>query len=496
MYASSRQPKNQHFSSTELKPESVSIDEASIPVTESNSSPPKTRTRPAKVTVYRITCCFRVFSVLLFALCILGGIQAYFLSKVADLHGFSNLVVTETHYFTDTVTATRFLATKVETSTKIVQVTASVAGDGGREEEKDEKGGSKIEFRPIETSNGMNVGGASVKVDRRDERDGTKTTVQTLENTLMIELQRLRNFVLLFCSVQAPKAWVWVWMAIHFSHIYLTVSTCLSDVLIKQDALSSSSEHSETTMMSPHQPQGPQPDVQKSSPSTVSPSIDAITSSSPAKYRQLPKNPPLRPQPFHKPHQPETSSATTQTQPPNTTTTSPPNTTTTSPTTARKPPYPRITQFLNKPHHCDEPKTPSTTQTKAQKDSLENCKHVIVTASIVTAAFVICLFVLSFLVAIHLNASTKALNKFNEQSLEAGNGFGVIAEEDVRGVETVTEVQMVTTTERHTVMDRVEKTVTKVHTVTVTEKEKHAVTVTGSGVVSTATELVIFVSDT
>ncbi|TIA17858.1 hypothetical protein D6C81_05378 [Aureobasidium pullulans] len=465
MYASSRQPKNQHFSSTELKPESVSIDEASIPVTESNSSPPNTRTRPAKVTVYRITCCFRVFSVLLFALCILGGIQAYFLSKVADLHGFSNLVVTETHYFTDTVTATRFLATKVETSTKIVQVTASVAGDGGREEEKDEKGGSKIEFRPIETSNGMNVGGASVKVDRRDERD-------------------------------APKAWVWVWMAIHFSHIYLTVSTCLSDVLIKQDALSSSSEHSETTMMSPHQPQGPQPDVQKSSPSTVSPSIDAITSSSPAKYRQLPKNPPLRPQPFHKPHQPETSSATTQTQPPNTTTTSPPNTTTTSPTTARKPPYPRITQFLNKPHHCDEPKTPSTTQTKAQKDSLENCKHVIVTASIVTAAFVICLFVLSFLVAIHLNASTKALNKFNEQSLEAGNGFGVIAEEDVRGVETITEVEMVTSTERHTVMDRVEKTVTKVHTVTVTEKEKHAVTVTGSGVVSTATELVIFVSDT
>ena len=72
----------------------------------------------------------------------------------------------------------------------------------------------------------------------------------------------------------------------------------------------------------------------------------------------------------------------------------------------------------------------------------------------------------------------------------------MIAEEDVRGVETVTEVQMVTTTERHTVMDRVEKTVTKVHTVTVTEKEKHAVTVTGSGVVSTATELVIFVSDT
>ncbi|THX80926.1 hypothetical protein D6D05_04360 [Aureobasidium pullulans] len=138
MYASSRQPKNQHFSSTELKPE-----------------------------------------ILLFALCILGGIQAYFLSKVADLHGFTNLVVAETHYFTDTVTATRFLATKVETSTKIVQVAASVSGDGGREEEKDEKEGSKIEFRPIETSNGMNVGGASVKIDRRDERDGTKTTVQT-----------------------------------------------------------------------------------------------------------------------------------------------------------------------------------------------------------------------------------------------------------------------------------------------------------------------------
>ncbi|TIA34877.1 hypothetical protein D6C78_06531 [Aureobasidium pullulans] len=457
MYASSRQPKNQHFSSTELKPEKVSIDEASIPVTESNSSPPNTRTRPAKVTVYRITCCFRVFSVLLFALCILGGIQAYFLSKVADLHGFSNLVVTETHYFTDTVTATRFLATKVETSTKVVHVAASVAGDGGREEEKYEKEGLKIEFRPIETSNGMNMGGASVKVDRRDERD-------------------------------APKAWVWVWMAMHSSHIYLTVSTCLSDVLIKQDALSSSSEHSETTMMSPHQPQGPQPDVPKPSPSTESPSIDIITPSSPANYRQLSENPPLRPQPFHKPRQPETSSTTTQTQPP--------NTTATSPTTTRRPPYPRIAQFLNKPHHCDEPKTPSTTQTKFQKDSLENCKHVIVTASIVTAAFVICLFVLSFLVAIHLNASTKALNKFNEQSLEAGNGFGVIAEEDVRGVETVTEVQMVTTTERHTVMDRVEKTVTKVHTVTITEKEKHAVTVTGSGVVSTATELVIFVSDT
>lgn len=274
----------------------------------------------------------------------------------------------------------------------------------------------------------------------------------------------------------------------HSPYIYLTVSTCLSDVLIKQDALSSSSEHSETTMMSPRQPQGPQPNALNSSSSTESPYIDAITPSSPAKYRQLSENTPLRPQPFHKPHQPEISSTTTQTQPP--------NTTATSPTTTRRPPFPRIAQFLNKPHHCDEPKTPSTTQTKAQKDSLENCKHVIVTASIVTAAFVICLFVLSFLVAIHLNASTKALNKFNEQSLEAGNGFGVIAEEDVRGVETVTEVQMVTTTERHTVMDRVEKTVTKVHTVTVTEKEKHAVTVTGSGVVSTATELVIFVSDT
>ncbi|THY77305.1 hypothetical protein D6C86_01072 [Aureobasidium pullulans] len=414
MYASSRQPKNQHFSSTELKPEKVSIDEASIPVTESNSSPPNTRTRPAKVTVYRITCCFRVFSVLLFALCILGGIQAYFLSKVADLHGFSNLVVTETHYFTDTVTATRFLATKVETSTKVVHVAASVAGDGGREEEKDEKEGSKIEFRPIETSNGMNVGGAS-------------------------------------------------------------------------DALSSSSEHSETTTMSPHQPQGPQPNALNSSSSTESPSIDAITPSPPANYRQLSENPPLRSQPFYKPRQPEPLSPTTQTQSPNTTTTSP---------TTRRPPFPRIAQFLNKPHHCDEPKTPSTTRTKAQKDSLENCKHVIVTASIVTAAFVICLFVLSLLVAIHLNASTKALNKFNEQTSEAGNGFGVIAEEDVRGVQTVTEVQMVTTTERHTMMDRVEKTVTKVHTVTITEKEKHAVTVTGSGIVSTATELVIFVSDT
>ncbi|TIA44143.1 hypothetical protein D6C79_06549 [Aureobasidium pullulans] len=466
MYASSRQPKNQHFSSTELKPEKVSIDEASIPVTESNSSPHNTRTRPAKVTVYRITCCFRVFSVLLFALCILGGIQAYFLSKVADLHGFSNLVVTKTHYFTDTVTATRFLATKVETSTKIVHVAASVSGDGVREEEKDEREGSKIEFRPIETSNGMNVGGASVKVDRRDERDGTKTTVQTVK--------KFCTFILLCPSPQGLGV----------------VSICLSDVLIKQDALSSSSEHSETTMMSPHQPQGPQPNALNSSSSTESPSIDAITPSPPANYRQLSENPPLRPQPFHKPHQPETSSTTTQTQPP--------NTTTTSPTTARRPPYPRITQFLNKPHHCDEPNTSSTTQTKAQKDSLENCKHVIVTASIVTAAFVICLFVLSFLVAIHLSASTKALDKFNEQSLEAGNRFGVIAEEDVRDVETVTEVQMVTTTERHTVMDRVEKTVTKVHTVTVTEKEKHAMTmtVTGSGIVSTATELVIFVSDT
>ncbi|THY21828.1 hypothetical protein D6D01_06369 [Aureobasidium pullulans] len=431
MYASSRQPKTQHFSSAKPRPESVSIDVANIPVTESNSSPPNTRTRPAKVTVYRITFCFRVFSVLLFALCILGGIQACFLSKVADLHGFSNLVVTETHYFTDTVTATRFLATKVETSTKIVHVAASVSGDGVREEEKDEREGSKIEFRPIETSNGMNVGGASVKVDRRDERD-------------------------------APKAWV-----------------MLSRL---------PTEHSETTMMSSCQPQGPQPNAPNSSSSTESPSIDAITPSSPAKYRQLPKNSPLRPQPFYKPRQLEPSPPTTQTQPP--------NPIATSPTTARRPPFPRITQFLNKPHHCDEPNTSSTTQTKSQKDSLENCKYVIVTASIVTAAFVICLFVLSFLVAIHLNASTKALNKFNEQTLEAGNGFGVIAEEDVRGVESVTEVEMVTTTETHTVMDRVEKTVTKVHTVTVTEKEKHAVTVTGSGVVSTATELVIFVSNT
>ena len=255
--------------------------------------------------------------------------------------------------------------------------------------------------------------------------------------------------------------------------------------------LSSSSEHLKATMMSSCQPSGPQLHAPNSSSSTESSSIDAITPSSPAKYRQLPKNPPLRPQPFYKPRQPEPSSSSSPT-----TQNQPPNTTTTSPTTARRLPYPRITQFLNKPHHCDEPKTPSTTQTKSQKDSLENCKHVIVTASIVTAAFVICLFVLSFLVAIHLNASTKALNKFNEQSLEAGNGFGVIAEEDVRGVENVTEVQMVTSTERHTVMDRVERTVTKVHTVTVTEKEKHAVTVTGSGVVSTATELVIFVSDT
>ncbi|THX50175.1 hypothetical protein D6D06_08133 [Aureobasidium pullulans] len=464
MYASSRQPKNQHFSSTELKPESVSIDEASIPVTESNSSPPNARTRPAKVTVYRITCCFRVFSVLLFALCILGGIQAYFLSKVADLHGFTNLVVAETHYFTDTVTATRFLATKVETSTKIVQVAASISGDGGREEEKDEKEGSKIEFRPIETSNGMNVGGASVKIDRRDERDGTKTTPPRLG-----------------CGF----GWQFV------IHIYTYHYQHASLVSLSRRMLSRlPTKHSETTMMSPRQPQGPQPNALNSSSSTESPSIDAITPSSPAKYRQLPKNPPLRSQPFYKPRQPEPSSPTTQTQQ-----TQPPNITTTS-QTARRSPFPRITQFLNKPHHCDEPNTSSTTQTKSQKDSLENCKHVIVTASIVTAAFVICLFVLSFLVAIHLNASTKALNKFNEQSLEAGNGFGVIAEEDVRGVETVTDVEMVTTTERHTVMDRVEKTVTKVHTVTVTEKEKHAVTVTGSGVVSTATELVIFVSDT
>ncbi|THZ81686.1 hypothetical protein D6C84_06387 [Aureobasidium pullulans] len=484
MYASSRQPKTQHSSSAKPKPESVSIDVSSISVTESNSSPPNTRIRPAKVTVYRITCCFRVFSVLLCALCILGGIQAYFLSKVADLHGFSNLVVTETHYFTETVTATRFLATKVETSTKVVHVAASVAGDGGREEEKDEKEGSKIEFRPIETSNGMNVGGASVKVDRRDERDGTKTTVQTVKKSC--------TFILLCPSPQGLGVGL-DGNALSI-YIHLTISTCLSDVLIKQDALSSSSEHSETTMMSPRQPQGPQPNAPNSSSSTESPSIDAITPSPPANYRQLSENPPLRPQPFHKPHQPEPSSPTTQTQ--QTQQTQPPNTTTTSPTTARRPPFPRIAQFLNKPHHCDEPKTPSTTQTKAQKDSLENCKHVIVTASIVTAAFVICLFVLSFLVAIHLNASTKALNKFNEQTLDAGNGFGVIAEEDVRGLETITEVEMVTTTERHTVMDRVEKTVTKVHTVTVTEKEKHAVTVTGSGVVSTATELVIFVSDT
>ncbi|THX87524.1 hypothetical protein D6D04_00844 [Aureobasidium pullulans] len=467
MYASPRQPKTQHPSSAKPKPENVVIDVASIPVTEANSSPHNTRTRPAKVTVYRITCCFRVFSVLSFALCILGGIQAYFLSKVADLHGFSNLVVTETHYFTDTVTATRFLATKVETSTKIVRGTASVTGGGGREEEKDEKEGSKIEFRPIETSNGMNVGGASVKVDRRDKRDGTKTTVQTPPR--------------LGCGFG--------WQFIICIYIYHNQNVSL---MFSSNRMLSSSEHSETTMMSPHQPQGPQPNALNSSSSTESPSIDAIMPSSPANYRQLSENQPLRSQPFYKPRQPEPSSPTTQTQQ-----TQPPNTKTTS-QTARRPPFPRITQFLNKPHHRDEPKTPSTTQTKAQKDSLEDCKHVIVTASIVTAAFVICLFVLSFLVAIHLNASTKALNKFNEQSLEAGNGFGVIAEGDVRGVETVTEVEMVTTTERHTVMDRVEKTVTKVHTVTVTEKEKHAMTmtVTGSGVVSTATELVIFVSDT
>ncbi|CAD0109612.1 unnamed protein product [Aureobasidium uvarum] len=107
---------------------------------ETPSSPENTRCNPIKDRGTISASWFCLSSALLIALCILGGFQAYFLSKVAGIDG-NPLRVTETEI--STVTKTEWSATKLETTTKAASVVASATANVVVDE-------SSIAFQPVQ----------------------------------------------------------------------------------------------------------------------------------------------------------------------------------------------------------------------------------------------------------------------------------------------------------------------------------------------------------
>lgn len=111
------------------KPESKSkyttLANSSIKTSDEDAPEDNTRFRPRRPSNAVITGCVCLSSALLFALCILAGFQAYFLSKVAGIDG-EVLRVTQTE--TEMVTKTEWVASKTVTTTKVVSVIASKPG--------------------------------------------------------------------------------------------------------------------------------------------------------------------------------------------------------------------------------------------------------------------------------------------------------------------------------------------------------------------------------
>lgn len=93
--------------------------------------PDNTRFKSTKPSGIVVIGCICLSSALLFALCILAGFQAYFLSKVAGIDG-DVLRITKTE--TAMVTKTEWVASKTDTTTEIVSVIASATAGAGEYE--------------------------------------------------------------------------------------------------------------------------------------------------------------------------------------------------------------------------------------------------------------------------------------------------------------------------------------------------------------------------
>jgi hypothetical protein len=117
------------------KPESKSkyttLNNSAIRTSDEDAPEDNTRWRPSKPSNAVMVGCICVSLALFFALCILAGFQAYFLSKVAGIDG-EVLRVTTTE--TQMVTRTEWVASKTETTTKVVSVIASKTGGAGVDE--------------------------------------------------------------------------------------------------------------------------------------------------------------------------------------------------------------------------------------------------------------------------------------------------------------------------------------------------------------------------
>lgn len=127
------------------------------------SPPGNTRFRPTKSSDIVVTGCICLSSALLFALCVLAGFQAYFLSKVAGIDE-DGLRGTKTE--TAMVTRTEWVASKTETTTKIVSVIASATAGAGEYERS-------VALRPSQTES------MAEEVQGRGGKGGVKPTAFT-----------------------------------------------------------------------------------------------------------------------------------------------------------------------------------------------------------------------------------------------------------------------------------------------------------------------------
>ncbi|KEQ66621.1 uncharacterized protein M437DRAFT_62808 [Aureobasidium melanogenum CBS 110374] len=139
------------------KPESKSkyttLANSSIKTSDEDAPEDNTRCRPRRPSNAVITGCVCLSSALLFALCILAGFQAYFLSKVAGIDG-EGLRVTKTQM--QMVTKTKWAAEQTETTTKVVSVIASKTEGAGLDE-------SSVKLEPRQTEGLERRGGRKCK---------------------------------------------------------------------------------------------------------------------------------------------------------------------------------------------------------------------------------------------------------------------------------------------------------------------------------------------
>lgn len=163
---SAQTPNNNKKSKVEHRSKYTSIANSAIKTSDEDApevaSASNIKIRPSKISAVVVTGCVYVSCALLFALCILAGFQAYFLSKVAGIDG-DVLRVTKTE--TSTVTRTEWMASKTETTTKVVSVIASATG-GVIE---------SVALQPSQTGHTESL----VEVRERGGKDGARTSTFT-----------------------------------------------------------------------------------------------------------------------------------------------------------------------------------------------------------------------------------------------------------------------------------------------------------------------------